>query len=965
MKLYIKSIIAFAALLLTTNAWAGKEFTYIQQLNGTNCKQGEDAGTVSGVINGTTATLTVTPNEGNYFENTDGSITVRKTLNGQYAQAREKAPGYDTPVALTVSGTPNLTGNTVFTFEVTDDNYDYEVTVNFKSRISIAGATITPAQTSYTYTGETIEPSVTTVKLTDGTPLASTDYTIAYENNINVPATANDPQPTISVTGAGKYTGTASTTFTINKADPVLTFSPTTATITFGNESAFVKPTLTTTPNGLTVTYQSMTPALATVDETTGDITPIAVGENIEIKATFAGNANYNSKSVSYTLTVAKGTATVSNAPTAKENLTYTGKALALINAGECTTGNMQYKVGADGTYSTDIPTGTDAKTYNIYYKDAGNNNYNESAEEGPITVTIGRAAGTISFDKGSIGKTLDDDPFTNELTNTGDGTVSYDSDDKNVANVDTTTGEVTIAGIGNATITATVTEKIDGNYSYATPTITYTITVSRAKGTGYALWVGDTQVTAENADDILKDATTGETNKSGSFVFNPKNNYLFINYEGKDGEEDLTIESRLPKLVIYIRNEVGNKLKRIYYNNIDDAEGTKPGKLVFTTYYNAKPGKLFLTNGEGESAIWGFSSVNFESELAVIEPDGVYYNNQQLEWTKDVEGVEVICPANEVTIARPLETTKKVTVKLSDYVQRNDEGEPMKNEDDSPKIVSLRNTIINNLLHVLAKSDDPDSDEGFDNSDGVDGITVEGLMTDKKVGTIAGRVLNSDLVPGGNALAEEYNGFIFMPPAGEGTISTTLKVDPGYAFHLAMEKDIQYGKDENDKYIISGDEPFAEVHELSSQNNPARGKVKKIEYKDAGDGYVEVTIDYDSPEPTYCYLYLVKTNDASGARSIVPIGKRDKVHGKVTSINVNIVKKSSGNPPYIASDGVIPNMEDPDDDDDVITGIKVITNTGNNRIDNNKWYNLNGQQMNTPTKQGLYIINGKKIIIK
>ena len=871
MKLYIKSIIVFAALLLVSqNAVAGGDYSVIYKLDGISSSEG-----TAGTVTYSEGKITVVPTDGNYLTLKD--LTVFKTINGQHAQSREKAPGYDnTPLTLTaLDASADPSKQTQYTFDIPGTEYDYEITANFHSRISIANANITLAKREFTYDGSEFKPNVTKVQLADGTELTSDDYTVEYANNINVPATANSPQPTITVKGQRTYKGTKSVTFTINKADPVLTFSPTTATITFGKESAFVKPTLTTTPNGLSVTYKSMTPALATVDETTGNITPVAVGENIEIKATFEGNGNYNSNSASYSLTVAKGTASVTKAPTAKEKLTYTGKAQELINAGECTTGNMLYKVGTDGNYSADIPTGTDAKTYTVYYKDAGNSNYDESTEGGPITVTI-----------------------------------------------------------------------------------------DRAKGTGYALWVGDTQVTDENADDILKDATTGKTKKSGSFVFNPRNNYLFINYEGKDGEEDLTIESRLPKLVIYIRNEVVNKLKRIFYNNIDDAEGTKPGKLAFTTYYNSKPGKLFLANKEGESAISGFSSVKFESDLAMIEPDGVLYNNQQLEWTKDVGGVDVTSSANEVTIARPLEMTKKVKVKLSDYVQRDDEGQPMTNEDGSPKIVSLRNTIINNLLHVLANSDNPDSDEGFDNSDGVDGITIEGLMTDQKVGIIAGKVLNSDLVPGGSALEEEYNGLMFLPNAGVGQISTTLKVDPGYAFHLALEKDIKYEKDEDDKYIISGD-PFVEVHELSGQANPARGKVKKIEYKDAGNGYVEVTIDYDSDEPTYCYLYLVKTSDASGARNIVPVGKRDKVHGKVTSINVNIVKKSPGNPPYIASDGVIPNMEDPDDDDDVVTGIKDITNTNKNRIDNNKWYNLNGQQMNAPTKQGLYIINGKKIVIK
>ena len=49
------------------------------------------------------------------------------------------------------------------------------------------------------------------------------------------------------------------------------------------------------------------------------------------------------------------------------------------------------------------------------------------------------------------------DIPFINELTMTGDGTVTYSSDNATVATVDSKTGEVTITGIGEAKITATV----------------------------------------------------------------------------------------------------------------------------------------------------------------------------------------------------------------------------------------------------------------------------------------------------------------------------------------------------------------------------------------------------------------------------------------------------------------------------------------------------------------------------
>ena len=63
----------------------------------------------------------------------------------------------------------------------------------------------------------------------------------------------------------------------------------------------------------------------------------------------------------------------------------------------------------------------------------------------------------TISFAMSSVEKVLGEVPFTNELTNTGDGTVTYSSSDASVATVNTSTGEVTIKGVGSTTIMATL----------------------------------------------------------------------------------------------------------------------------------------------------------------------------------------------------------------------------------------------------------------------------------------------------------------------------------------------------------------------------------------------------------------------------------------------------------------------------------------------------------------------------
>jgi hypothetical protein len=62
---------------------------------------------------------------------------------------------------------------------------------------------------AHLYTGDSIKPAVA-VRDGDSTLIPGADYTVRYSNNVNA-GTA-----TVTVTGAGKYTGTASINFTIN-----------------------------------------------------------------------------------------------------------------------------------------------------------------------------------------------------------------------------------------------------------------------------------------------------------------------------------------------------------------------------------------------------------------------------------------------------------------------------------------------------------------------------------------------------------------------------------------------------------------------------------------------------------------------------------------------------------------------------------------------------------------------------
>ena len=104
------------------------------------------------------------------------------------------------------------------------------------------------------------------------------------------------------VTKEGTETVTGSAKVTINKVTATLTFSAETATATLGS-TTFQAPTLTVTPGGLSIKYESTNTDVATVNETTGAVTLIGAGETT-ITAKFAGNDKYEPAEASYKLTV-------------------------------------------------------------------------------------------------------------------------------------------------------------------------------------------------------------------------------------------------------------------------------------------------------------------------------------------------------------------------------------------------------------------------------------------------------------------------------------------------------------------------------------------------------------------------------------------------------------------------------------------------------------------------------------
>lgn len=109
-----------------------------------------------------------------------------------------------------------------------------------------------------------------------------------------------------------------------------------------------------------------------------------------------AGYEEYATATGTVTIKVNKAPPTF-NAPTAQENLTYTGQEQALITAGSVTSGGtMQYSLTENGTYSPDIPTGTDAGAYTVWYRVIGDANHKDTAPAS-VAVRIGQKPLTIT----------------------------------------------------------------------------------------------------------------------------------------------------------------------------------------------------------------------------------------------------------------------------------------------------------------------------------------------------------------------------------------------------------------------------------------------------------------------------------------------------------------------------------------------------------------------------------------
>ena len=463
-------VMLVATLLMATNVWAG-DVVVIKKLNG---KVNNNVGTVTPLVKDGVCTVTVTPNDGYYID----AVTAEKTVEGGIAQARGmEAPAMDNFLTVTATDADaDPSGETTWTFTMPSSEYDVEVIANFNQRTSISTAIITLSlpQDGYSYDGQAKTPAVSSVKLNNNT-INSDNYDVSYSNNINA-GTA-----TVTVTGKRTYTGTATTTFAINKA-PLSDLAVLVPGWTYGLYNLEVNAPRVSGNTGsgaVTITYKAAGASTFT------SAVPQNAGTHT-VKAVVAETDNYAAGEATSTFVVAKANLNLS---VDIAGWTYGDEPNAPVITGNLGSGTVTvtYQGENDDVPSATVPTNAGGYTMFVTVAETANYNASEGVKEFSINqadfslITIAdianqtytgsqiRPAITVTFK----GKTVDASEYTvsyGDNENVGEGTVTLTTTGVNFAAGETNPTKTFKIVPAPAVITASnQTETYDGNVQHFT----------------------------------------------------------------------------------------------------------------------------------------------------------------------------------------------------------------------------------------------------------------------------------------------------------------------------------------------------------------------------------------------------------------------------------------------------------------------------------------------------------------
>ena len=312
-------------------------------------------------------TVTVKDDDGLLIDGSEYEVTYKDTTNNNTDLT---AVGTYT---VTITGVTN--GN--YTFDTTDSKNTATFTITPADQIPL---TITGTR-ERVYYGDTIQL---------GTTGGSSGGTVTWAVNSGAPASI-DPNGLLKITGTGSVTVTATSTkpgYNHQTATWALYAEkkPVTAVVTAnakdydGGTTATVTATLQASDFVGTDSFTITLTGCTFEDPNAGTDKKVNV---VSTNPTFTPDTgNHENYAITYpnttTASILKAAVTDVTAPEGKTGLTYTGNPQALVTAGSSTQGTLEYSL--DGrTYSASLPTGTDAGSYDVWYRVKGDGNHKDT----------------------------------------------------------------------------------------------------------------------------------------------------------------------------------------------------------------------------------------------------------------------------------------------------------------------------------------------------------------------------------------------------------------------------------------------------------------------------------------------------------------------------------------------------------------------------------------------------------
>ena len=522
---------------------------------------------------------------------TNGSATYSgsSTTGNAKVTVSDPSSGYTIKYGTT-SGTYNLTsipgyinaGTYTIYYQVTATNYttktgSFTITVN-KANASV---TKTPTAKTLTYNGSA-QALVNAGTASDGTMQYSLNNSTW---STNIPTGTNSGSYTVyyKVVGDSNHnnSSTGNVKVTINTKGMTVSVTNGSATYSGSATSGGAKVTVTDPSSGYTVKYGT---ASGTYNSTAIPTYTNAGTYTVYYQVTAT---NYTTKTGSLTISIAKAGSSVTKAPTAK-TLTYNGSAQALVNAGTASGGTMQYSLN-NSTWSANIPTGTNAGTYTVYYRAAGDSNHNNSST-GNVKVTISTKAMTVSSTNGSA-------TYSGSATNGG-------------AKVTVTTpssGYTVKYGTANGTYNSTTIPTYTNAGTY---TIYYQVVA-----TNYTTKAGSFTITISKANASVSKAPTAKT-----LTYNGNAQALVNAGTASGGTMQYSLNNSTWTTSIPTGTNAGNYT--VYYRVVGDSNHNSTSTANVTAKINTKAMTVSVTNG---SATYSGSATTGGAKVTVTDPSSGY----------------------------------------------------------------------------------------------------------------------------------------------------------------------------------------------------------------------------------------------------------------------------------------------------------------------------------------------------